>query len=129
MLVISKWFLINRTGKEDRLLFKSMLKSGFYKYQFERARVATEVFFRSTTMEIEKMQEPLLVAFGIPTTDFSFLVSDKNEVDRYGLNIDSQREMTFDLLDFIKKDFYKWVIKIFRVISILLLPITIMYLW
>lgn len=53
------------------------------------------------------MQEPLLVAFGIPTTDFSFLVSDKGEVDRYGLNIDSQREMSFELLDVIKNDFYK----------------------
>ncbi|XP_065214694.1 adenosine kinase-like isoform X2 [Planococcus citri] len=61
----------------------------------------------SSTMEFENMESRSLVAFGIPTVDYSFLVGDEDEVDRYGLNIDSQREMTHELLNLIKNDFYK----------------------
>ena len=65
------------------------------------------VFFNNSTMELENKKSPLLVAFGIPTVDYSFLVGDRGEVDKYGLNIDSQREMSYDVLNSIRNDFYK----------------------
>lgn len=58
---------------------------------------------------MESLPTPVLVAFGIPTIDFSFLVSDKSIIEKYELNIDSQREMTDDLLELIKLEFHEWV--------------------
>ena len=59
-------------------------------------------FLNTKQTAMECSQAPSVVAFGIPTLDFSFLVSDKSVIEKYELNVDSQRELADDLLNLLK---------------------------